>query len=220
MRFPALLVVAVLLVTGCGTEAAGTMPATEPTTPAAPPSPPPTPAAPPSPPPTPELTRPVFPTKLPSRRPNPASAYQQLTVHRLTEPDTSLRAPAAGFAQVVLACDYEEWSLQDEQNTRERMPPNNRSGDYLSARTRTRTREALGSHGDPMAADYFARSFTKDSWPTRKLVTTYDVARANLTRANVVAARNAYAEGCSARYVPPLLDAVRVSVYAPWAWKL
>jgi hypothetical protein len=100
------------------------------------------------------------------------------------------------------------------------MPANAVRGDYLDARTATRTAEALGSHGDPVATDYLARSFTKDSWPTRKLVTTYDVARGSLTRANVVAARNFYADGCSAKYVAPLLAGVRVSIYAPWTWKL
>ncbi|GAB3818679.1 hypothetical protein [Kribbella italica] len=208
MRLTALLAAAVLLTTACGTEPAATAPAADST------------STPPSPPPTPELTRPVFPTKLPSRPALPDSAYQQLTVHRLTDPDTSLRAPAPGFAQVVFACDYEEWSPQEQRNAIERMPANDSRGDYLDARTATRTTEALGSHRDPQAADYFARSFTKDSWPTRKLVSTYDVARGNLTRANVVAARNFYADGCSAKYVAPLLTGVRVSVYAPWTWKL
>jgi hypothetical protein len=214
MRLTAVLAAAVLLSAGCGTESAGRIPAAESDPPSA------WPITPASPPPTPELTRPVFPTKLPSRPALPASAYQQLTVHRLTEPDTSLRAPAPGFAQVVFACDYEEWSPQEQRNAMERMPADDVRGDYLEARTATRTREALGSHGDPQAADYFARSFTKDSWPTRRLVSTYDVARGSLTRANVVAARNLYAAGCSAQYVAPLLTGVQVSIYAPWTWKL
>ena len=33
-------------------------------------------------------------------------------------------------------------------------------------------------------------------------------------------ARNQYAIGCSAKNVPTLLDAVRVSIYAPWDWKI
>jgi hypothetical protein len=65
-----------------------------------------------------------------------------------------------------------------------------------------------------------ARSYTEDSWPQRELVTAYEVKRVNLTRAKVVAARNAYAKACSVKYTSPLLDAVRVSVYAPWAWKI
>jgi hypothetical protein len=209
MRLTALLVAALLVTAGCGTESAGTTPAADSA-----------PSTPPSAPPTPELTRPVFPTKLPSRPALPKSAYQQLTVHRLSEPDSSLRAPAPGFAQVVFACDYEEWSPQEQRNATNRMPANDIRGDYLDATTATRTTEALGSHGDPQAADYIARSFTKDSWPIRKLISTYDVARGNLTRANVVAARNFYADGCSARYVAPLLTGVRVSVYAPWTWGL
>ncbi|WP_165547033.1 hypothetical protein [Kribbella sindirgiensis] len=48
----------------------------------------------------------------------------------------------------------------------------------------------------------------------------YEVKRANLTRAKVLAARNAYAKGCSVEYTAPLLDAVKVSVYAPWKWTI
>jgi hypothetical protein len=128
---------------------------------------------------------------------------------------------------VIFACDYEEWSPQYETNLRDSRlnPPGlhqggDKRGDYLSARTATRTRQALGSHGDVLADDYSARSYTEDSWPDRKLITAYEVQRASLTRANVLEARNQYALGCSADNVPALLDAVRVSIYARWDWKI
>lgn len=165
------------------------------------------------------------PTKLPHRPPLPESAYQEITVTRLVAPDVALRAPTAGHAQVIFACDYEEWSFQYRSNQSNTNPPGRHPwgdsrGDILEARTARITSEALGSHGDVVADDYLARSFTEDSWPERKLVTAYEVQRSNLSRANVLAARNQYAVGCSAMYVPPLLDAVHVSIYAPWDWKI
>ncbi|TDO33484.1 hypothetical protein EV643_13219 [Kribbella sp. VKM Ac-2527] len=177
---------------------------------------------------TPTQTQPApFPTKLPSRPPVPESAYQQITVARLDAPESALRAPGPGNAQVILACDYEEWSLQYETNLHDarlnppgQHPMGDQRGDYLNARTSTRSGEALGNHGDPVAAGYIARSYTEDSWPQWKLVTAFEVQRRDLTRKNVLGARNQYAIGCSAKYVPTLLDAVRVSIYAPWDWKI
>jgi hypothetical protein len=165
------------------------------------------------------------PTKLPSRPPLPSSAYQQLTVTRLKNPDMALRAPAPGHAQVTFACDYEEWSFQYRSNQNNTNPPGrhlrgDNQGDILNAPTANITSRALGGHGDALADDYSARSFTEDAWPERRLVTAFEVRRSNLSRANVLAARNQYAVGCSAMDVPPLLDGVHVSIYAPWDWKI
>ncbi|MGW5187967.1 hypothetical protein ACWEOO_01830 [Kribbella sp. NPDC004138] len=55
------------------------------------------------------------PTKrLPSRSELPKVAYQRITVTRLQAPNSALRAPRPGYAQVIFACSYEEWSWQYE----------------------------------------------------------------------------------------------------------
>jgi hypothetical protein len=73
------------------------------------------------------------PTKLPSL---PSSAYQQLTVTRLENPDVALRAPAPGHAQMIFACDYEEWSFQYQSNQSNTNPPGRHlKGDILDAPT-------------------------------------------------------------------------------------
>jgi len=177
---------------------------------------------------TPGATTPVpYPTKrLPSRPELPKAAYQRITVTRLQAPNSALRAPRPGYAQVIFACSYEEWSWQYEYDVLTNYNPPGRHwagddrGDQLNPPANSDVGRALGSSADPLSDDWMARSYTEDSWPDRELVTAYEVKRANLTRAKVVAARNAYAKGCSVKYIPPLLDAVRVSIYAPWAWTI
>lgn len=177
---------------------------------------------------TPGATQPVpYPTTpLPQRPGLPPEAYRQMTVVRLEAPDAALQVPPEGYAQVVFACSYEEWSWQYEYNLQTNYNPPGRHlrgdkiGDYLGSISASEVGRALGSAGDPLSDDWMARSYTEDSWPDRQLVTAYQVKRVNLTRAKVLAARNAYAKGCSAKYTAPLLDAVRVRVYAPWDWKI
>ena len=177
---------------------------------------------------TPGATRPVpYPTtRLPSRPELPKAAYGRISVTRLQAPNAALRLPRPGHAQVVFACSYEEWSWQYEHNVLTNYNPPGRHwagddrGDQLVAAVASEVGRALGSSDDPLSDDWMARSYTEDSWPERELVTAYEVKRVNLTRAKVLAARNAYAKGCSVKYTAPLLDAVRVSVYAPWAWKI
>jgi hypothetical protein len=177
---------------------------------------------------TPGVTQPAqYPTTPLPRRPElPASAYQQISVVRLQTPNAALQLPPDGYAQVIFACSYEEWSLQYEYNVQTSYNPPGRhlrgdkAGDMLGAFTESEVGRALGSEADPTSDDWMARSYTEDSWPDRQLVTAYQVKRANLTRAKVLAARNAYAKGCSVRYTSPLLDAVQVSIYAPWDWSI
>ncbi|RZT28377.1 hypothetical protein EV649_2154 [Kribbella sp. VKM Ac-2569] len=177
---------------------------------------------------TPGATTPVpYPTtRLPSRPELPKSAYEKITVTRLQSPDVALRAPRAGYAQVIFACAYEEWSWQYEYDVLTNYNPPGRHwagdkrGDQLSPVAGSEVGRALGSSADPLSDDWMARSYTEDSWPERELVTAYEVKRVNLTRAKVLAARNAYAKGCSVKYTAPLLDAVKVSVYAPWKWTI
>lgn len=213
----------VLVLTGCGTEAAptsGSTPSLELT--AIAPSTTPRDAG------TPGATTPVpYPTtKLPSRPELPKAAYQQNSVTRLDAPNAALQLPPAGYAQVVFACSYEEWSWQYEYDVRTNYNPPGRHwagdkrGDQLTPVTGSEVGRALGSSEDPLSDDWMAKSYTEDSWPQRELVTAYQVKRRNLTRAKILAARNAYAKGCSVKYIPPLLDAVRVSVYAPWPWTI
>lgn len=165
-------------------------------------------------------------TPLPVRPALPAAAYQRISVTRLEAPDAALRVPPEGYAQVIFACSYEEWSHQYEFNIRDNPNPPGRhlrgdkKGDWLNAITASKVGRAHGSPADPVADDWMARSYTEDAWPERRLVTAYQVKRVNLTRAKVLAARNDYARGCSVRYTSPLLDAVRVSVYAPWDWTI
>lgn len=165
-------------------------------------------------------------TKLPSRPELPKAAYERISVTRLRAPNAALRLPPAGYAQVVFACSYEEWSWQYEENVlTNRNPPGrhlagDERGDQLDAVMGSEVGRALGSPADPVSEDWMARSYTEDSWPERELVSAYQVRRVNLTRAKVLAARNAYAKGCSVKYTAPLLDAVRVSIYAPWAWTI
>src|SRR5262245_43745587 len=74
---------------------------------------------------TPGVTQPVpYPTTpLPQRPELPASAYQQITVARLQMPDAALQLPPGGYAQVIFACSYEEWSFQYEYNTTSNYNP-------------------------------------------------------------------------------------------------
>ena len=177
---------------------------------------------------TPGVTQPApFPaTPLPRRPELPASAYQQISVVRLQTPNAALQLPPDGYAQVIFACSYEEWSPQYEYNATTNYNPPGRHlrgdkvGDFLGSISASEVGRALGSAADPTADDWMARSYTEDSWPDRRLVTAYQVKRVNLTRAKVLAARNAYAKGCSVKYTAPLLDAVRVSIYAPWNWSI
>ncbi|WP_371407234.1 hypothetical protein OHA10_17260 [Kribbella sp. NBC_00662] len=177
---------------------------------------------------TPGATKPApYPTTpLPHRPDLPPEAYQRITVVRLQAPDAALHVPPDGYAQVIFACSYEEWSWQYQYNLQTSYNPPGRHlrgdeiGDYLGSISASESGRALGSAGDPVSDDWMARSYTEDSWPDRQLVTAYQVKRVNLTRAKVLAARNAYAKGCSAMYTAPLLDAVRVSIYAPWDWRI
>ncbi|RZU15430.1 hypothetical protein EV645_2967 [Kribbella rubisoli] len=177
---------------------------------------------------TPGSTQPApYPTTPLPRRPElPPEAYQRISVTRLDAPSAALQVPPAGYAQVVFACSYEEWSSQYEYNVQTNYNPPGRHlrgdniGDFLGAVSASEVGRALGSPADPVSEDWMARSYTEDSWPERQLVTAYQVKRANLTRAKVLAARNAYAKGCSVKYTSPLLDAVQVSIYAPWDWSI
>ncbi|MET9268918.1 hypothetical protein [Kribbella sp. NPDC003557] len=226
MRKLGALVVGVLLLGGCGSEAApesGRTPSVSLGLRAIESS-----RTPPGSAPTPGATRPMpYPTTpLPQRPELPKAAYQRISVARLQAPDVALRAPRPGYAQVIFACSYEEWSGQYEYDVQTNNNPPGRHlagderGDQLNAVAASEVGRALGSPADPLSDDWMARSYTEDSWPQRELVTAYEVKRINLTRAKVVAARNAYAKACSVKYTSPLLDAVRVSVYAPWAWKI
>jgi hypothetical protein len=163
---------------------------------------------------------------LPARPELPKAAYEKIGVTRLQAPNAALRVPRAGYAQVIFACAYEEWSWQYEYDVQSNYNPPGRHwagddrGDQLHPKWGSEVGRALGSSNDPLADDWMARSYTEDSWPDRQLVTAYEVKRGNLTRAKVLAARNAYARGCSVKYTAPLLDAVKVSVYAPWKWTI
>jgi hypothetical protein len=156
----------------------------------------------------------------------PKAAYEKISVTRLQSPNAALQLPRAGYAQVIFACAYEEWSWQYEYDVLTNYNPPGRHwagdkrGDQLSPVAGSEVGRALGSSADPLSDDWMARSYTEDSWPDRQLVTAYQVKRGNLTRAKVLAARNAYAKGCSVKYTSPLLDAVQVSVYAPWKWTI
>jgi hypothetical protein len=177
---------------------------------------------------TPGATRPLpYPTTPLPRRPElPPEAYQRISVSRLKAPNAALQVQPAGYAQVIFACSYEEWSPQYEYNVQANYNPPGRHlrgdkvGDFLAAVSTSEVGRALGSAADPVSDDWMARSYTEDSWPDRQLVTAYQVKRVNLTRAKLLAARNAYAKGCSVKYTAPLLDAVRVSIYAPWNWSI
>ncbi|MFD3405782.1 hypothetical protein ACFWUU_34165 [Kribbella sp. NPDC058693] len=163
---------------------------------------------------------------MPQRPELPPEAYQRISVSRLDAPDAALQVPPDGYAQVIFACSYEEWSLQYEYNALTNYNPPGRhlrgdkTGDFLASVSQSEVGRALGSAEDPTSNDWMARSYTEDSWPDRQLVTAFQVKRVNLTRAKVLAARNAYAKGCSVKYTAPLLDAVRVSIYAPWDWSI
>lgn len=225
MRKLGALVVAVLVLGGCGTEAAplsGSTPSVSLGFAAVGPTPSPGTLE------TPGATTPVpYPTKrLPSRPELPQAAYQQIEVTRLEMPNAALQLPRAGYAQVIFACAYEEWSWQYEYDVQTNYNPPGRHwagdkrGDQLVPAMGSDVGRALGSSNDPLSDDWMARSYTEDAWPERRLVTAYQVKRANLTRAKVLAARNAYARACSVKYTAPLLSAVQVSVYAAWNWTI
>ena len=126
---------------------------------------------------------------------------------------------------MVFRCAYDEWSPQYESNLHAPNPPagqlrEHRSGDLPAARIAVRMAMALGNHGDPVSDGYTAALQTDDSWPARVMVTAFFVERANLTRRNVVEARNLFAEACSVKNGPPVLGAVRVGIHAGWSWRI
>ena len=128
---------------------------------------------------TPGVTQPApFPTTPLPRRPElPASAYQQISVVRLQTPNAALQLPPDGYAQVIFACSYEEWSPQYEYNaTTNYNPPvrhlrGDKVGDFLGSISASEVGRALGAAADPTSDDWMARSYTEDSWPDRRLVT-------------------------------------------------
>ena len=162
---------------------------------------------------------------LPRHPTPPKSAFQQISVQRLARPDNALRPPETGQAQVVFRCEYDEWSPQYESNLHTPNPPagqlrRHRSGDLLASRPAVRMGLALGNHGDPVSDGYTAAVQSDDSWPTRTMVTAFFVERRNLTRANLVEARNWFADACSVKDGPPVLSGVRVGIYAGWSWRI
>jgi hypothetical protein len=158
----------------------------------------------------------------PTRKPAPAGAAEQLVgVERLPAPDKDMFPPPPGQAQVIFSCDYESGSPQWSASGPNRQNPPGESrgkngGDVLSPGTHHNSAKVFGSQGeDVSASDFYAPTYTQDSWPVQKVVTSYRVQRERLTKANVMRARNEYAKGCAYQgWFDP--RTVSVSVYAPW----
>ncbi|TCC34205.1 hypothetical protein [Kribbella speibonae] len=155
----------------------------------------------------------------PRRTPIPpgANAEELSGMRRLQAPDRSLFPPRPGEAQVIFACTYEEGSAQWDANALNHLNTPGATGrSWLNAMSYDETIKRLGRGTEHVTEpDFYLQAYTRDSWPVRELVTVYSVKRSQLSKLNLVIARNEYAMGCAYdRWLDTRM--VQVSLYAPW----
>ncbi|MGZ0152422.1 hypothetical protein ACXJJ3_35560 [Kribbella sp. WER1] len=152
-----------------------------------------------------------------SRIPSGVDAEALTGMRRWKVPERALFPPKQGEAQVIFSCTYEEGSAQWTANAMNHLnQPGTKGRAWLNPSTYDETIKVLGRGTEYVTEPWFyLQAYTRDSWPERKLTTIYSVSRKQLTKLNLVIARNEYAMGCA---YDRWLDtrSVQVSVYSPW----